>query len=220
MKSTYTFLSLLLISSCSLAQKPEQKCNRSVSYNRLKSKLDSSICLPKGYHITDIYDKNDLNSDGRNDKIIKWQKIEIIDGDTILYSMYAKQKDSTFSFFRTFRNLEPLYFTNYDVPTGDKILDSVKSIYFYPGRTIVEFETNTIKVTLYTEPVAFKELYFTYSPKEMTWILTREKQWLVPPKNYEGDEKLDENGRKLEYDRAPDQPMRVEDFDMLKYIDW
>jgi hypothetical protein len=35
-------------------------------------------------------------------------------------------------------------------------------------------------------------------------------QWVVPQKSYQGDEKLDEEGRKLEFDRAPEKLLRIE----------
>lgn len=220
MKRAYIFLILPFICNCSLAQQPN--CNRAVRVNHLKSKLDSSICIPIGYQIIDIYDDVDLNSDKFEDKIVRWQRTKLVDGDTIYYSIYITGKDGKLQFYRRLDNLRPLYFKNYEYhyKTGNKFYDSIKTNYSYPTLTEVEFENNTISIVFYTEAATIKKLFFTYSPKEKTWILTREMQWLVPPKNYEGDEKLDENGRKLEYDRTPNQPMRIDDFDMLKYIGW
>lgn len=223
MKTRYLLLSMFLLCQCSsLAQ--QSKCNRALiyPYPRLKSKLDSVICIPNGYHITDIYDDADLNNDGRKDKVVRYQKVKLSDGDTIYYSLYTQKKDINLNLYKKLGNLEPLYFKSYEFEdkTGNEFYDSIKTKYSYPTLSEVEFETNSINLTFYTDAATVKKLFFTYSSKEKTWILTREIQWLVPPKNYEGDEKLDENGRKLEYDRAAEQQIRIEDFDMLKYIGW
>lgn len=208
---------MLCFNNCSTAQ--ESNCNRTLRYNNLKSKLDSAICIPHGYQIMRI-DDVDLNNDGHLDKSVCWQKIRLSDGDTVFYSIYIRNKRNKLNLYKRLGNLRPLYFTSYESKTGNEFYDSIKLIYSYPSLSIVDFNTGTITTEFYTEDTLLKKLFFTYSVKEKTWILTREMQWFVPPKSYEGDEKLDENGRKLEYDRAPDQPMRIEDFDMLKYIGW
>lgn len=223
MTTRYLLLSLFLLSKCSsLAQ--QSKCNKALIYQstRLKSKLDSAICIPDGYHITDIYDDADLNNDGRKDKVVRYQRVKLSDGDTIYYSLYAQKKDHNLSLYKTFGNLEPLYFESYEFEdkTGNKFYDSIKTKYSYPTLSTVQFETNSINLTFHVDAATVKKLSFTYSLKEKTWILTRVIQWFVPPKNYEGDEKLDENGRKLEYDLAPETPIRIEEFDVLKYIGW
>lgn len=100
----YLLLSMLLLCQCSsLAQ--QSKCNRALiyPYPRLKSKLDSAICIPNGYHITDIYDDADLNNDGRKDKVVRYQKVKLSDGDTTYYSLYTQKKDHNLSLYK---NLE------------------------------------------------------------------------------------------------------------------
>jgi len=217
MKGSYLFLSIFLAYSCSVAQ--DSKCNRKLRYNHLKAKLDSAICIPQGHQITRIYDA-DLNNDGYSDKAVRWQRIELSDGDTVFYSIYLRNRNDKLSLYGKMGNLEPLYFKNYESNTGNKFYDSIKLIYSYPTLSVVDFNSGTITTEFYTEATLLKKLFFTYSSKEKTWILSRELQWFVPPKSYEGDEKLDENGRKLEYDRAPKTTMRIEDFDLLEYIGW
>jgi len=178
------------------------------------------MCVPNGYQIMRIYDNVNINSDGFIDKITCWQKVKISDGDTVFYSIYTKGKDGKLILYKTLANLQPLYFNNYASKSVDKLYDSIKRMYSYPNTSEVEFETNSINLTFYIDAATVKKLFFTHSVKEKTWALTREIQWFVPPKSYEGEEKLDENGRKLEYDRAPEILLRIEDFDMLKYIGW
>jgi len=218
MRRLYYIIALMLyFNNCSTAQKPN--CNKTLRYSNLKSKMDSAICIPQGYQIMQIYDA-DLNNDGYSDKAIRWQKIKLSDGDTVFYSIYLRNKKNKLSYYKGLSNLEPLYFKNYEANTSNKFYDSIKLIYSYPTLSVVDFSSGTITTEFYTEDTLLKKLFFTYSSKEKTWILTREMQWFVPPKSYEGDEKLDENGRKLEYDRVAEQSIHVEDFDILKYIGW
>jgi hypothetical protein len=219
MKNLFIIFCLLLGSACSIAQRAQENCSRAIISNRLKSKLDSSICVPQGYHITDILDV-DLNGDLLKDKIIRWQKIKIVDGDTVFYSLYNHHKNATYSFDRTFSNLKPLIFKNYsdEYKTGKKVLDSIKLRYVNPQLFEIEFEENKIEIALYTESVTLKKLHFTYSKKDNTWILTREQQWL---RYKEAKENLEfDVTDKLEYDGSPTEQMRIEDFDILKYLGW
>lgn len=201
----------------SLAQ--DSNCNKALRFNHLKAKLDSSICIRNGFYITDIYLEMDLNKDEFNDKVVRSQRINLLEADTIIYSVYFQNEKGQYEFYKDFYNLLPTYFSNYAM-TGNKVYDSIKSLYSYPTMAEVEFETNSINLQFYTDAATMKKIFFTYSIKEKTWMLIREIQWFVPPKSYEGDELLDENGRKLEYDRVPDHLLRIEDFDMLKYIGW
>lgn len=207
----YVFLlGLCTIDSCASAQ-PSAECNRTLRYNFLKSKLDSGICIPNGYQIMEIYE-TDLNDDGLTDKVLRWQKIKLLDGDTIFYSIYTKMNDGTLRLFKKLDNLEPLYFNNYFSKSGETFYDSIKSIYSYPTTSEVEFNTKTISLKFYIDAATVKKLFFTYSTQEKTWILTREIQWFAPMQNKED--------HKQDYDRASKTPMRIDDFDMLKYIGW
>jgi hypothetical protein len=202
----------------------QSNCSRRLiyPYPRLKSKLDSAMCVPIGFQITDIYDEVDLNNDGLKDKVVRYQRIELANADTIYYSIYTKMIDGKLKLFMTLGNLEPLYFNSYefDDKTGNNLYDSIKTQYSYPTRSMVEFETNSIQLSFYTDAATFQKLFFSFDLEKMTWILTKTMQWFTPPKNYEGDEKLDENGRKLEFDRKPKIRMRIDEFNMLKYIGW
>jgi hypothetical protein len=203
-------LCLCAIYTCSSAQRPAE-CNRTLRYNFLKSKLDSVICIPNGYQIMKIFE-TDLNDDGLTDKVVRWQKIKLSDGDTIFHSIYIKMNDGKLQSFKKLGNLEPLYFNNYSSKSGNTFHDSIKSMYSYPTTSEVEFNTKTISLKFYIDAVNIKKLFFTYSTQEKTWILTREIQWFAPIQ-YEDD-------RKQEYDRASKMPILIEDFNMLKYMDW
>ncbi len=212
MKRPYLFAFTLLFCSWSCAQ--QSRCNRALRFNHLRSKLDSVICIPDGYQIMQINNDSDLTDDGRKDKAVRWQKIKLIDGDTIYYSIYVGKASGNWRLYKRLNNLKPLYFKNYDFEskTGNELYDSIKTNYSYPTMSDVEFVTNSINLTFYTSAVTIKRLFFTYSLKDRTWILTREIQWFAPTR-YEDD-------RKQEYDRVPENSMRIDDFDILKYIGW
>jgi hypothetical protein len=221
MKTCFAILVLLFLWQCTHGQ---IECGRKLiyPYPRLKSRLDSAICIPNGYCITDIYDNADLNLDGQDDKVVRFQKVKLQNGDTIYYSIYTKTVNSSFVFYKTLGNLEPIYFDSYQFEdkTGNKLYDSIKTKYSYPTLSEVKFEANSINLVFYSDASTIKKLWFNYDPKEKNWVLKRETQWFAPPKNYSGDEKLDEHGRKLEFDHAVIAKMKIEDFNMIKYIGW
>jgi len=210
MKFSSIYLLTFFVWNCSRAQ--SQKCNQELRFNHLKNKLESSICIPNGYFITKIVDDWDLDKDGIKDKVISFQKKKLSDGDTIFYNIYKRDKKGGLHSMKKLGNLEPLFFTNYAaVDSGNKLYDSLKTLYSYPTLSEVDFSDNSIILKFFTEATTIKQLTFTYSPDDRTWILTREMQWFSPPPQLEDD-------RKLEYDRASDNHIKVEDFNLLRYI--
>jgi len=140
MKNCWILLIVIFTYSCSLGQ--EQRCYRILRFSHLKSKLDSSICIPKECQIIDIYTQVDLNNDGLDDKVVHWQPIKLVDGDSIYHSIYLGANGGKWIFFKQLGNLVPLYFRNYDFAskTGNKLYDSIKSNYIYPTLSEVEFQ--------------------------------------------------------------------------------
>lgn|SRR5690554_3747436 len=90
------------------------------------------MCIPKGYHIVDIYEE-DLNGDGREDKVAEWFKEKLSNGDTTFHSIYFQEPDSTFRHFTTYNNLAQLYFDlqsqDSDVILEDSFLNEIKFRY-------------------------------------------------------------------------------------------
>jgi hypothetical protein len=207
-----TLVFFLFVGTWSCSHGQRFQCNQDVRFSSLKNKLDSSICVPKGYIITRIDNKWDLNNDSLKDKVVSWQKVKLSDGDTIFYSIYTSGKDGTVHHYKTLGNLEPLFFTNYSTHSGNKLYDSLKVLYSYPTLSEVEFMTNTISILFYTEATTVKKLFFTYSLSQKTWVLTREIQWFTP------SQLADE--RKKEKDSAPEVAIKIDEFDLLKYIGW
>ena len=203
----FCLFSVCLLCSSSFGQK--LNCNKAVRSPYLRSKLDSSFCIPLGTHITDIYEV-DIDDDGIIDKVVRWQKIKLSDGDTIFYTIYKKEQNGRFMRLLNLGNLRPIYFNRYESKSGNKLYDSIKRAYSYPNLTIITFNRGSIAVELYSEATIVKRLYFTYSAKEKTWILTREMQWFAPTR-FEDD-------RKLEFDRSPEKSLKIENFNMFEYL--
>jgi hypothetical protein len=119
-------------------------------------------------------------------------------------------KDGKFSFSKTLNNLKPLYFLNYELKSENKFYDSIRRSYFYPDRSVAEFEPHGISVTFYVKADIIEKLFFSYSAEKSTWILSREILWSAPSR-YKSD-------RKVELDKAPERAISIEDFNMLEYI--
>lgn len=208
MKLVFLSLSILTLHFQLVAQ--SSTCVQTVRYDYLKPQLDPSICIPQGNHIITIQDNVDVNGDGLVDKIVRWQNIKLSDGDTAHYSIYERDKNGKFSLHHTLKNLSPLYFSSYEAKSENKFYDSIKRKYVHPTFSTVGFEADRIAITFYIAPTVLQELFFTYSSEKGTWILTREIQWNAPT--------IYRSTHKVEFDRAPANSMRIEDFNMLKYI--
>lgn len=207
-KQVFISLSILTFHIQLVAQ--SSHCVQTVRYDYLKPQLDPSICIPHGNHIITIEDNVDVNGDGLVDKVVRWQNVTLADGDTAHYSIYTGGKDGKFSLHNTLGNLKPLYFSSYDAKSENKFYDSIKRKYVHPTMSAVGFETNRITITFYLTPTILQELFFSYSSEKNTWMLSREIQWNAPT--------IYRSSHKIEFDRAPANPMRIEDFNMLKYI--
>jgi hypothetical protein len=208
MKQVCLLISILTVQFQLLAQ--SSNCVRIVRYDYLKAKLDPSICIPNGNHIISIDDNVDLNNDGLVDKVVRWQSVTLADGDMVNYSFYMGNKGGGFSFHSTLSNLKPLYFSDYEGKSENKFLDSVKRRYIHPTLSMVGLEHNCITITFYVKPTLLKELFFTYTLEKNSWILTREVQWLAPT--------IYKSSHKVEFDRVPVSAIRIEDFNMLRYM--
>ena len=108
-------LGLVIIARGAVSVAQHTDCNRAVWFNRFTNLLPKEVCIPKGnYHITQVHERTDINEDGLEDFIFEWNKNPLQDGDTLYVTIYAQNQDSTFSHFRTFNNLYPIYFERYD----------------------------------------------------------------------------------------------------------
>jgi hypothetical protein len=174
----FSMLLVLLSLFCGHPSAPQTDlCNRVVRYNSLKSKLDAIICIPPGHQIMKIYDV-DLNADNRLDKIVRWQKIKLSDGDTIFHSIYLRAVSGKLQLNKILNNLMPLYFDNYSSESGNKFYDSIKSIYSYPTLWEVQVDRNIIELKFYIDAVTQRSLMFLYSSDKKIWVLNKRSSGL------------------------------------------
>src|SRR6218665_329830 len=93
-------LGLIIIARGAVSVAQHTDCNRAVWFNRFTNLLPKEVCIPKGnYHITHVYERADINEDGLEDFIFDWNKKTLQDGDTLYVTIYAQNRDSTFSHF-------------------------------------------------------------------------------------------------------------------------
>ncbi|MDM8161513.1 hypothetical protein QUH73_16955 [Labilibaculum sp. K2S] len=140
-------------------------CNQKVWLRSFKKLLPKEVCIKQGnYHITEIYNKVDLNDDGLMDFICDWNRYPLQDGDTIFVSIYIQNIDSTYSHVKTFDNLYPIYFKDYSldyVPDNPALVDVHRMYNDQSPFLKLTFEKNTIKIVMTAD--AESNLIITYS---------------------------------------------------------
>ncbi len=176
----------LLFSIVSNAQNKD--CNRSVWIKQDERKLPKEVCISKGnYHITEVYEKIDVNGDGFEDFIFDWNKNPLQDGDTIYVTIYIQNPDSTFSFFRTFNNLYPLYFKSYslDYTPKENRLKSVHKKYKdqYPFLKLT-FEKETIQITMKEDAEANLIITYKFDKAINSWCYEKCEEYFLAVGGY------------------------------------
>lgn len=148
MKTYIITQSILLIFSINIFAQ-NTNCNRAVWVKEDEKELPKEVCIPKGnYHVTQVYERVDINSDGLEDFIFNWNKNPLQDGDTLYVTIYTQNQDSIFSHFRTFSNLYPIYFKSYsfDYTPKNKKLRVLHKKYMRNPLIKLTFEKETIEI--------------------------------------------------------------------------
>ena len=166
-----TLLSILLLHIIVEAQVTD--CNQTVWSAYDAEKIPKNICLPNGYEFLYIHSSTDVNGDGLNDFIFNWDKVTMLDGDTTFVSVYIQNQDSTYSHFRTFSNLFPIYFKSYkyDYIPQDTILIPLLRKYedFYPFRKL-EFKQDSIIITIHLDAESDLRTVYIYDKTLNNWL--------------------------------------------------
>lgn len=201
---------------CSVAQVANDCYQKTQSKSDLK-KLESVMCIPKGYYIVDVYEE-DLNRDGRVDKVTEWFKDKLSNGDTTFHSIYFQEQDSTFRHFTTYNNLAQLYFDlqsqSSDVVLEDSLLNEVKFRYQYYGG-LPTFYDGGFSVEFYTDAAGYKKLFFEFSNKRKDFLLIKEQDWLAPRTATWTEGKQLEN----EITYTEKEGISAKDFNILEYLE-
>lgn len=157
-------MQLLLSLLCwRISHAQKEDCNKSTWGEVEKKNMPKEVCIPKGHLISYVYKSSDVNGDGLNDYIFKWNKSAIKDGDTLFVTIYLQNKDSTFTLFHTFKNLYPIYFERYDLDyfPKDKSLNTLHKR--YEGKYLMlKLTFNEEKIIIRRRCDATSEFFITY----------------------------------------------------------
>lgn len=201
---------------CALAQMDNNCYQKTQSKSDIK-KLEPVMCVPKGYYIVDIYEE-DLNGDGRVDKVTEWFKEKLSNGDTTFHSIYFQERDSTFCHFATYNNLAQLYFDlqsqSSDVILEDSLLNEIKFRYQYYGGLPLFYDRG-FSVEFYTDAAGYKKLFFEFSNERKAFILRKEQDWLAPrTATWTEGEQLEN-----EITYTEEEGISAKEFNILEYLE-
>lgn len=108
MSKLLLLLSLIAMSILTHAQ----DCNRETKYKTDMKFIPKEVCIQNGKCISYIHSKHyktDFNNDGLSDFVFDIDNKEIRIGDTTQLVFYVQNSDSTFSLYKSFDNLYPVY---------------------------------------------------------------------------------------------------------------
>jgi hypothetical protein len=179
-------LALLFYSVISVAQYTD--CNRTVWINRFTNLLPKEVCIPKGnYHITEVYERIDLNGDGLEDFVFDWNKNPLQDGDTLYVSIYNQNPDSTFYFFRTFNNLYPINFKSYSldyIPQNDNLRTIQRKFNDQYPFLKLTFEKETIQITMKEDAEANLIITYKFDKLINNWRYEKSEEYFLVAGGY------------------------------------
>lgn len=154
------------------------ECNRKVETLFDAESLPAEICLPEGYVINNVL-FTDSNKDGLEDIWITWHKEKFGIGDTTFVSVYFQSKDSTYSLNKTFSNIFPIWFGDYDYRTIDEnsMPEKWKSIfrkyaYMYEISPLRDYsiEKNLINLDVLYDAGSVIKIIYKYDVKKNNWF--------------------------------------------------
>lgn len=154
------------------------ECNRKVETLFDAESLPAEICLPEGYVINNVL-FTDSNKDGLEDIWITWHKEKFGIGDTTFVSVYFQSKDSTYSLNKTFSNIFPIWFGDYDYRTIDEnsMPEKWKSIfrkyaYMYEISPLRDYsiEKKLINLDVLYDAGSVIKVIYKYDVKKNNWF--------------------------------------------------
>ena len=156
------------------------ECNRMVETLFDAESLPAEICLPEGYVINTV-SFTDSNKDGLEDIWITWHKEKFEIGDTTFVSVYFQSKDSSQSLNKTFSNIFPIWFGDYDYRNIDvnSLPEKWKSIfrkysYKYEVSPLdlryYSIEEDLINLAVLYDAGSFLRIIYKYDVKKNNWL--------------------------------------------------
>lgn len=207
------FLSaLLLFVSFSCQAQNQAYCNRAVRSDFYSKKIPQGICLKPGYEFSYLYDQVDVNGDGMKDFMTEWRRQDIEDGDTLFLSIYEQIDSAKYELVKTFDNLYPIYFKDYDFEydVPDSLLNELKGAY-NGGNPLNRLEFKEGEIIIYLQPgvVDHYFLHYRYDPREKDWYLERR---IYSEEDYEG------NLHEVSNEYLWEERMSLDDFNYFNYL--
>mgnify|MGYP003434955314 FL=1 len=156
------------------------ECSRKVESLFDAESLPAEICLPEGYVINNV-SFTDSNKDGLEDIWITWHKEKFEIGDTTFVSVYFQSKDSSYSLNKTFSNIFPVWFGDYDYRTidVDSLPEKWKSIFrkysdMYEVSPLdlryYSIEEDLINLAVLYDAGSFLRITYKYDVKKNNWL--------------------------------------------------
>jgi hypothetical protein len=182
-RSSIVFLFFLLTNSL-YAQKND--CNREMSSNKHKKSLPKEVCIPKGFQITYVYgtvDSIDFNRDGLNDYVFNMKHKNLSIGDTTFLVFYKRTSDTTYSFYKKFGNVIPIYFDpNIEGPVfKNNKLEQIFDCYVLPNPlNHMDIRNDTIEMIINLEPHREESMVYVYKFDKAVndWALVKKTHYM------------------------------------------
>ncbi len=160
------------------SQKNISDCNRAVNFNEYLLLLPNDFCMPKGFTVIDIHSE-DVNGDGKEDRLIEFSKKEWKCGDTTFLAIYFGEENSNFKYIKTLSNLYVPIVERFDSEWLIKncpIPDSI-SRYDWPNQGMVKFKKGQIIVPFAVDYSKGLDFYFEYDKERENWYLQYKQEW-------------------------------------------
>ncbi|MDX9694677.1 MAG: hypothetical protein RBT49_02705 [Bacteroidales bacterium] len=188
MKSKLVILSIFIILNVRFtpAQTQIADCNRSTNYKEYKSLLPIGFCMPEGYWAVDVFEA-DINSDDKQDRLIKYYKKDWKCADTIFLAVFFRLNDTTFKYAKTFSNLYTPLVENYSNLSWlvENCTNEYMSTYAWENQMWLRFEKGVIIVPFAINEGNGFDFYFTYDTYRKNWYLTQQQRWYIQDNEYE-----------------------------------
>jgi hypothetical protein len=206
-----------LYDSC-YAQNLDIQCNRKSINSNIEKKIPQSVCIPNSYTISFVQSDMDLNDDGKNDLILRYENHPCMDGDSSFYSIYLYKNDSIYSLIKTLSNISTPYIKSLSSSYLEKNPLANSIVKEYPCDAEISFSKDIITIEHLIPDYYGKTYYFKYSNSFHDWYLMKIRYWIgkLPTwmiNQYNLDEKLYQKVY-LNEDKEPNGIIYLSKFDL------
>lgn len=157
------------------------------------------FCMPEGYWAVAVFEA-DINSDDKQDRLIKYYKMDWKCADTIFLAIFIRLNDTTLNYTKTFSNLyTPLVESYSDLSwLVANCSNEYMSTYAWENQMWLRFEKGVIIVPFAINEGNGLDFYFKYDTFRNNWYLTQQQRWYIQDGEYEKKYAPDSKIEKLE----------------------